>query len=353
LAAACPARWTTPYEVSGWVLGSRVEGSREALLRTRQAPARFLQRPDLPDCALCLRLDTTRTSLSGVAASLQVLKTGGRVVGGMMATARTPGFEANDLGFQQSADAASVVAGGEYQQYEPGPLFRSWRLGAGVFSTWSLGGERTLALKRTYRQGWILTAAKYAVLLSAYWMAFTFAVTSVVFLVVLTTQPPRAFLQPGSGEILHPEEALPEGAALVGVEELPVRGHQRAALDRGERHVQAVVDGGTGGLRDVEGALQQGGGRMDLHRDEGEGLQGCAGGLPGHFAAAHLLPEDVAELGEEEVRSQQNGSVAQEAERRPGVDLGDVPLDRDAGVHHGAGHRSRSSRRSSALSLAA
>lgn len=138
------------YEVSGWVLGSHVEGSRRALVRTQQSPARFLQRPDLANCALCLRIDTTRTSLTGAGANLQVTKIGGHVVGGVMATARTPGFEVNDIGFQQIADAASVVAGGEYNRYEPGPIFRNWRLGTGIFSTWSFGGEQTLSLAEVH-----------------------------------------------------------------------------------------------------------------------------------------------------------------------------------------------------------
>lgn len=43
-----------------------------------------------------------------------------------------------------------------------------------------------LALKRAYAQSWLVTVIKYAVLLVAYYFAFTFAILFVVFLTILT-----------------------------------------------------------------------------------------------------------------------------------------------------------------------
>src|SRR4029078_6519461 len=68
------------------------------------------------------------------------------------------------------------------------------------------------------------------------------------------------------------------------------------------------------------------------------------------LAAPGFLPQDVANLGRQEVWSEELASSRQQPERFLGVDLGDEPLDRDARVDDVAPHRARSSARISPLS---
>ncbi|WP_412062992.1 DUF5916 domain-containing protein [Rubrivirga sp. IMCC45206] len=134
-------------ELSGWALGSRVAGAPDALLRTQTRSARYLQRPDLATgCLGCLALDSTRTELGGVGASLGLRKISGGnwrwVVNGSV---RSAGFEVNDLGFQRTADVASVAAGLTYFRVGGRGPFRYWSGSLTSWRNWTLGGEQTLA----------------------------------------------------------------------------------------------------------------------------------------------------------------------------------------------------------------
>ena len=77
------------YHISGWVVGSHVRGSAEAIDETQRSSARYFQRPDND----YVTYDPTRTSLSGVSASMDFGKRGGgswRFDFG--ASTRSPGF---------------------------------------------------------------------------------------------------------------------------------------------------------------------------------------------------------------------------------------------------------------------
>jgi hypothetical protein len=133
------------YEATARAAVSHVRGTPRALLRTQRSSVHYLQRPDLGDCWLCLDLDSTRTSLTGAAGLLRLQKIGGgnwraSVVG----TARTPGLEVNDAGFQRLADAVSVLADAEYVRSSPGSVFRNWVAGLQGGTGWTFGGEQNL-----------------------------------------------------------------------------------------------------------------------------------------------------------------------------------------------------------------
>ena len=133
------------HELRTWVLGSHVRGGTTALIRTQRSSARYFQRPDRADCSLCPELDSSRTSLSGAAANFELARIGGgNWRWSLKGTARSPGFESNDLGFQQVADVAAVMGGVRYVQPRSGRLLRQWSLAADAGSSWTFGGERTL-----------------------------------------------------------------------------------------------------------------------------------------------------------------------------------------------------------------
>jgi hypothetical protein len=127
------------YEVSGYLLGSHVRGNPGAMEDLQTSSTHYYQRPD----ATHVEFDPERRSLSGSAANLEISKIGGgRWRWGFIGTARSPGFEVNDLGFQRRADEAIALGYVGYDQFEPGGPFRRWRLNANSWSGWSFGGER-------------------------------------------------------------------------------------------------------------------------------------------------------------------------------------------------------------------
>ncbi len=132
--------WDQNYRVSGYLLGSRFEGSPDAIARTQRAPGRYMQRPDADH----LTYDPTRTSLSGMGAQLSIDKVAGgfwRYSAGLRT--RTPEFDANDMGFLKRADFVVAYAGISYNHYLPSKHFRQWRVSANTSHWESTGGERT------------------------------------------------------------------------------------------------------------------------------------------------------------------------------------------------------------------
>ncbi len=126
------------YRARGWVAGSRVEGSPEALVRTQLSPVRFLQRPD----AAHLDFDPGRRSLTGWAGEAGIERLTGRWTGRILGGARDAGFEVNDLGFQQLSDLRYGTATLDYNQYTPGDRLREWSASSTVMESRTFGGER-------------------------------------------------------------------------------------------------------------------------------------------------------------------------------------------------------------------
>lgn len=117
--------WNENFRFSGYALASHVAGSEDAIAQTQRAPVRYMHRPDADH----LTYDPTRTSLSGLSASANFSKIGGsfwRYYAGFRT--RTPGFEANDIGFMRRADFLVSWAGIGYQHSLPTQSLRQWSL---------------------------------------------------------------------------------------------------------------------------------------------------------------------------------------------------------------------------------
>ena len=128
------------WQVSGYLLGSHVTGSANAIARTQLSSARYYQRPD----AEHVEYDPSRTSLSGASLDLSVMKFAGspwRIGGGVQA--RTPGFEVNDAGYLRSSDYAVGWGWGGYQRSSPQGPFNSWGTNLNAWSVRTFGGEVT------------------------------------------------------------------------------------------------------------------------------------------------------------------------------------------------------------------
>ncbi len=134
--------WGDNWELSGRVNASHVRGSAAALEDTQRRSVRYFQRPD----AQHVTLDPSRTTLSGTSGTFGISKIGGEHWRG---TARlewiSPGFEANDLGFQFQADLIRGYARIGYQDLEPGKLLRRWSVNVDGISGYTFGGEAVTA----------------------------------------------------------------------------------------------------------------------------------------------------------------------------------------------------------------
>jgi len=100
---------------------SYIGGDTLAIQRAQRSSARYFQRPD----ADYLDYDPARTSLAGWTGTLGLSRDVGRWIYGVTATAISPGFEVNDVGFQTNADRATAAFFAIRRWTRPGTLFRN------------------------------------------------------------------------------------------------------------------------------------------------------------------------------------------------------------------------------------
>ncbi len=127
------------YAFRGSVVGSNVRGSPAAITSTQESSARYYQRPD----NTYEELDTTRTSLSGLAFQATLGREAGkwRWVEGL--DTRAPGFESNDMGFMRNADYVSQFSWVQRRWTSPGRVFRRINVNLNQWSNFNYGGDRT------------------------------------------------------------------------------------------------------------------------------------------------------------------------------------------------------------------
>jgi len=122
------------------LLGTRLEGDREAITELQQASARYYQSPDKKH----VKLDTNRTSLSGFAATFDIGKQGNGHFNYMTwITMRSPGVDFNDVGYMRQADEIQQVFWIGYREYKPKRWFKSYGLNLNEWYGLDFGG-RTL-----------------------------------------------------------------------------------------------------------------------------------------------------------------------------------------------------------------
>ena len=126
------------WMVDGFFSPSRVSGSASALTAIQRTSARYYQRPD----ADYLEVDSTATSLFGYSARAALHKQTGGLRMDAVLSAVSPGYEVNDLGFQNIADRLGATLTLGWEQPRPGSFFRSWSVRAGPDFAWDYGGDR-------------------------------------------------------------------------------------------------------------------------------------------------------------------------------------------------------------------
>jgi hypothetical protein len=127
------------WTLSGYVAGTRVNGTPDVILATQRGSARYYQRPD----ADYLDVDAERTSLSGHIGEVSLAHAGSWDASVQLKEV-SPGFEINDLGYHTRADARSIATYIGRSVNEPMGILRSHSYSAWQFRAWNFGGDRIL-----------------------------------------------------------------------------------------------------------------------------------------------------------------------------------------------------------------
>ncbi|MEE9167478.1 MAG: DUF5916 domain-containing protein [Candidatus Neomarinimicrobiota bacterium] len=119
------------YQFSTTIGITSVRGTSEAILNTQLSPNHRFQRPGAPH----LDVDSTATRLSGFAGNIVLGKfKGERWRGAMGGWFYSPGFDANDLGYNRNVDNSTQFIWVQYREDDPGKFIRRWTLN---FNAWT------------------------------------------------------------------------------------------------------------------------------------------------------------------------------------------------------------------------
>jgi hypothetical protein len=126
------------YYVDARLIGSYINGSREAISLLQQSSARYYQRPG----ASYLKYDTTATHLNGWGGKLQIGKgSKGRWKYSAGVTWLSPGLELNDLGYMNTADEITQENVVSYLVNQPVSIFNTCEISLEQFNSWNFNGE--------------------------------------------------------------------------------------------------------------------------------------------------------------------------------------------------------------------
>jgi hypothetical protein len=127
------------YAIQGYVAGSDVRGSRDAIQRLQESTVHSFQRPDADH----VDLDASRTSMRGAGGSVALSKiAGSKVRFTSSAGFKTPGFDINDAGFMRRADTRTMSNWIQFRNDTPTKYLRNFRWNLNQWGTWNNGGDR-------------------------------------------------------------------------------------------------------------------------------------------------------------------------------------------------------------------
>jgi hypothetical protein len=122
------------WAVFGYVAGSHVRGSAEAITRIQRSSIHYYQRPD----ATRFQLDPAATSISGRDWRLTFAKQNGEHwTWSVWAAEVSKGFEVNDVGFSTRSEVLDGGVRFTYREIQPGSVFRQYNFGLSTFHNWS------------------------------------------------------------------------------------------------------------------------------------------------------------------------------------------------------------------------
>jgi hypothetical protein len=117
---------------------SNIHGSTDAITELQTSATHNFQRPD----ATHLKVDSSRTSLSGHGGTLEFGKFGGGHIRALSwITWSSPGLDFNDLGFMQQSDNIQQVAYVGYNEWQPKHFYNSYDFGGDFYTVWNFAGQ--------------------------------------------------------------------------------------------------------------------------------------------------------------------------------------------------------------------
>ena len=126
------------YSITGFWAASHVAGSTTAIDRLQRSNVHSFQRPD----ATHLAYDPTRSSLAGYAGAINFNKNSGQTTRfSSNVSLKSPGFDINDLGFQQRADEITQSNWFQIRSDRPTRLFRARNVNFNQWAGWNAGRE--------------------------------------------------------------------------------------------------------------------------------------------------------------------------------------------------------------------
>jgi Domain of unknown function (DUF5916)/Carbohydrate family 9 binding domain-like len=127
------------YSVAGYLAGSHISGTEAAIARLQENNVHSFQRPDADH----VEFDPSRTTLAGGAGFLAFRKISGeRVRFESNIGFKSPGFDANDLGFIRRADTINQSNWIQWRHDRPGKYIRSYRINFNQWSGHNFDGDR-------------------------------------------------------------------------------------------------------------------------------------------------------------------------------------------------------------------
>ncbi|PIS27685.1 MAG: hypothetical protein COT43_09215 [Candidatus Marinimicrobia bacterium CG08_land_8_20_14_0_20_45_22] len=121
------------YMIEGTFSASNIHGRPEAILQTQLSPRRYFQRLD----ARHVRIDSSRTSLTGTAYKFTLEKTGGKHwqwATGVLSY--SPEFEINDVGYIRQVDQTLEFEWIGYSERTPGKWYRNYNFNISQWNIW-------------------------------------------------------------------------------------------------------------------------------------------------------------------------------------------------------------------------
>jgi hypothetical protein len=148
------------FYVDARLIGSYINGSKEAITLLQQSSARYYQRPG----ANYLKLDTSTTHLNGWGGKFTIGKgSKGRWKYSTGATWLSPGLELNDLGYMNTADQITQLNVVSYLVNQPVSIFNTCEMSLEQFNTWNFNGQYIgsgahLSFTSVFKNQWGFTA---------------------------------------------------------------------------------------------------------------------------------------------------------------------------------------------------
>jgi hypothetical protein len=132
-------RLSPMYNVTGYLAGSHLQGSPDAITRVQENNVHAYQRPD----ADYVDVDPLATTLQGHSGSVAFGKIAGdRTRFSSYVGYKSPGFDSNDLGYLRRADEKNQSNWFQFRDFTPSKYVRTWNFNLNQYSAWNFGGDR-------------------------------------------------------------------------------------------------------------------------------------------------------------------------------------------------------------------